>query len=76
MSLKNYILAIEDLMEERDDLGQQIRDVFKEAKDEGFDVKTMRQVIKLRKMDEEDRLEEQLLIETYLREVVQDVRDS
>ena len=48
--LKSYIERIERLEEEKKGLSSDITDLFSEAKSNGFDVKTMRQVLKLRKM--------------------------
>ncbi|MCB2108968.1 MAG: DUF2312 domain-containing protein [Rhodobacteraceae bacterium] len=64
--LKQFISRIERLEEEKTNLGADIREVFSEAKSAGFDVKIMRQVIKLRKMDKADRDEQEALLELYL----------
>jgi uncharacterized protein (UPF0335 family) len=65
--LKSYIERIERLEEERTALGADIREVYAEAKSAGFDTKIMRQVIKLRKMDESDRQEQEHLLDLYKR---------
>jgi len=65
--LHSYIQRIERLEEEKQALMADIRDVFAEAKANGFDVKIMRQVLKLRKMDKDDRDEEETLLELYKR---------
>ncbi len=65
--LKSYIERIERLEEERTALGADVREVYAEAKSAGFDTKIMRQVIKLRKMDQADRQEQEHLLELYKR---------
>ncbi len=64
--LMSLIERVERLNEEKDALGEDITEVFKEAKSDGFDTKIMRKVIQLRKMDPADRLEQEQLIETYM----------
>lgn len=63
--LKSLIERIERLEEEKTALSSDIRDIFAEAKSAGFDVKIMRQIIKLRKMNPADRDEQEFLLETY-----------
>lgn len=65
--LRSYVERVENLEEEKAALAADIRDVFAEAKANGFDVKIMRQVLKLRKMDKDDRDEVQTLLDLYLR---------
>jgi uncharacterized protein (UPF0335 family) len=64
--LKSFIERIERLEEERKALGDDIRDVYAEAKGNGFDVKVMRQIVKIRKMDKDELDEQEALLETYL----------
>lgn len=64
--LQSLVERIERLEEDKAALAADIRDVYAEAKASGFDVKTMRQVIKLRKMDNEDRIEQETLLDLYL----------
>lgn len=64
--LRSYIERIERLEEEKKSIGDDIRDVFAEAKGNGFDVKTMRQVLKLRKMEAADRQEQEHMLDLYL----------
>lgn len=64
--LRSYIERIERLEEEKAGIASDIKDVFAEAKGNGFDVKTMRQILKIRKMDASDRAEQEALIELYL----------
>lgn len=63
--LRSLIERIERLEEEKKALSGDIRDVFAEAKSAGFDVKIMRAIIKLRKMNAADRDEQEFLLETY-----------
>ncbi len=65
--LKSFIERIERLEEEKKALAEDIKEVFAEAKGVGFDVKTMRQIIKLRKMDQDDLDEQEALLDTYKR---------
>ncbi len=64
--LKLYIEKIENLEVERVEIQENIADVFKQAKADGFDVKTMKKIIKLKKMKTEDRENEDLLLDTYM----------
>lgn len=63
--LKSFVERLERLEDEKRDLLDQIKDVLAEAKGEGFDVKTLRQVLKLRKMKPHDRTEQEELLEVY-----------
>lgn len=63
--LRSLIERIEHLEEEKNGITSDIRDIFAEAKLAGFDVKAMRSVIKLRKMNAADRDEQELILETY-----------
>lgn len=65
-ALRSYIERIERLEEEKKALADDIREVFAEAKGNGFDTKVMRQVLKIRKMEPADRQEQEMLLETYL----------
>lgn len=65
--LKSYIERVEKLEEEKAAIASDIRDVFAEAKSNGFEVKILRQIIKLRKLDANERDEMEHLLETYLR---------
>lgn len=64
--LRSIIERIERLEEEKREVAEHIKEVFAEAKGNGFDVKTLRSVIALRKKDPEDRSQEQALLELYL----------
>jgi len=63
--LRSLIERIEKLEEDKREIATDIREVFAEAKSAGFDVKIMRAILKLRKMDAADRDEQEILIETY-----------
>jgi uncharacterized protein (UPF0335 family) len=64
--LKSFIERIERLEEEKKALADDIRDVYSEAKANGFEVKVMRQIVKIRKMDKDELDEQEALLETYL----------
>ncbi|MBN9533840.1 MAG: DUF2312 domain-containing protein [Alphaproteobacteria bacterium] len=64
--LKSLIERIERLEEERAALSADIREVYSEAKGQGFDTKVMRQVVRLRKLDTADRQEQDAVLELYL----------
>jgi uncharacterized protein (UPF0335 family) len=64
--LRLLIERIERLSEEIKNLNKDKSEVFKEAKDRGFDTATMKRVIKLRKMDDSTRDEAEALLATYL----------
>lgn len=63
--LTSYFDRIERLEEEVKGLRGDIREIFAEAKGNGFDVKVMRQVLRLRKMNPADRAESEFLMESY-----------
>ncbi len=63
--LKSFVERIEKLEEEKKAIGADIRDVYSEAKGTGFDVKAIRQIVKLRKMDSAERDEQETLLDVY-----------
>lgn len=63
--LNNFIYRIERLEEEKAGLQADIREIYAEAKGQGFDTKVMRQIIKLRKMDPADKEEFMFNLEEY-----------
>ncbi len=63
--LASYIERIERLEEERKELGADVREIFAEAKGNGYDVKVMRQILRLRKMTPADRAEAEYLRDEY-----------
>jgi uncharacterized protein (UPF0335 family) len=64
--LKSIIERIEHLEEEKKAIAGDIRDVYAEAKGNGYDVAALRTVIRLRKQDKHERAEQEALVETYL----------
>ncbi|MGF1649926.1 MAG: DUF2312 domain-containing protein [Hyphomicrobiaceae bacterium] len=64
--LRQFIEQIERLEEEKKALSDDIKDKFAEAKAVGFDVKAMRQILRLRKKGRDERMEEEAILETYL----------
>jgi len=65
--LRSYIERIERLEEEKAAIAADVREVYAEAKSSGFDVKIMRQVLRLRKLDHDDRSEQEALLDLYKR---------
>ena len=63
--LKSFVERIEKLEEERKAIGGDIRDIYSEAKGVGYDVKTMRKIVSLRRLDAADREEQETLLDTY-----------
>jgi uncharacterized protein (UPF0335 family) len=63
--LRLYIEKIERLEEEKSELMENIREVFSEAKATGFDVKVMKQLLKMRKMKKEELAEQEELLDLY-----------
>jgi uncharacterized protein (UPF0335 family) len=64
--LKAIIERIEHLEEEKKAISGDIRDVYTEAKGNGYDVTALRTVIRLRKQDKHERAEQEAIVETYL----------
>jgi uncharacterized protein (UPF0335 family) len=64
--LRAIISRIERLEEEKAALAGDLREVYLEAKGNGFDVKALRAVVRLRKKDDNERREEELILDTYL----------
>ena len=65
--LRSYIDRIERLEEDKSGIASDIKDVFAEAKSNGFDVKAMRGVLKLRKMKSNERTEQEYMLDLYKR---------
>lgn len=63
--LLSYIERIERIEEEKKALQNDIKEIFEEAKSANFDIKAMKKILKLRKMDESDRQEEEFILDTY-----------
>ncbi len=64
--LKALVERIERLEDEKKALADDIRDIYAEAKANGFDTKTLRQVVRLRKQDRAEREEQAALLDLYL----------
>ena len=65
--LKSFIERIERLEEEKRALGEDIKEVYAEAKGTGFEPKIMRQILKIRKMDKDEHDEQESLLDIYKR---------
>jgi uncharacterized protein (UPF0335 family) len=63
--LRLLIERVERLEEEKKGISDDIKDVYAEAKSTGFDVKTMKTIVRLRKMEKHHRDEAEMLLETY-----------
>jgi uncharacterized protein (UPF0335 family) len=64
--LRAFIERIERLEEEKKALADDIKDVYSEAKGNGFDVKIMRKIVSIRKQDREKRREEEEILDLYM----------
>lgn len=64
--LRSFIERIERLEEQKKEISDDIRDVFAEAKGNGFDVKVMRQIVRMRKVDASQREEEDAVRDLYM----------
>ena len=64
--LRSFLERIERLDEDRQAVMSDIKEVFAEAKGEGYDTKVMRQILRLRKMEAADRQEYEALLDLYL----------
>lgn len=64
--LKSIIERIERLEEEKKTMSDDIRDVYAEAKGNGFDVKALRTIVRMRKQDPNERAEAETILETYM----------
>lgn len=64
--LKSIVERIERLEEEKKTITDDIKDVYGEAKANGYDTKVLRKLVAIRKQDENDRLEQEAILDTYL----------
>jgi uncharacterized protein (UPF0335 family) len=64
--LKSFVKRIEKLEEDKTAVMEDLKDVYAEAKGTGFDVKILRQIIRLRKIKVEDRREQEELLDLYM----------
>jgi len=69
--IRAFVERIENLDLELQELNEQKKEVFAEAKGEGFDIKILKEIIKLRKQDQEERDERESLLELYIRAMEQ-----
>ena len=63
--LKSFVERIENLEEEKSALTADIREIYSEAKSIGLDIKTLRQIVRLRKLDSSDRQQQEELLDLY-----------
>ncbi|MCK5934224.1 Uncharacterized conserved protein, UPF0335 family [Fulvimarina manganoxydans] len=64
--LRSFVERIERLEEEKKTIADDIKDVYAEAKGNGFDTKVLRKVISLRKQDQNERQEQEAILDLYL----------
>jgi len=64
--LRSVVDRIERLEEEKKGIAHDIRDVYAEAKGNGYDIKALRTIIRLRKLSDSDRQEQETILETYM----------
>jgi uncharacterized protein (UPF0335 family) len=70
--IRSFVERIENLDTELTELNEQKKEVFAEAKAEGFDVRILREIIKLRKQDQDERDERDSLLDLYMRAMEQE----
>ncbi|MFV0250649.1 MAG: DUF2312 domain-containing protein [Rickettsia aeschlimannii] len=63
--LEQYISKIERLEQEKADLSQEVKDIFQDASSHGFDVKAMKSILKLKKLDKDKLAEQDTMLELY-----------
>lgn len=64
--LRSFLERVENLEEEKTNIMGDIKEIYAEAKGEGYDTKILRQIIRLRKMDRAERQEQEALLDLYL----------
>lgn len=64
--LRSYLERVERLEEEKKGIGEDIKSVYQEAKAQGFDVKALRAIVRLRKIDTNERAEQEAILTTYM----------
>ena len=74
--LRAFVKRIENLDTEIQELNEQKKEVFAEAKGDGFDVKILKEIIKLRKQDEDERDERESMLDLYMRAMEQAVPEE
>ena len=71
--IRAFVERIENIDREIQELNEQKKEVFAEAKGDGFDVKILKEIVKLRKQDEEERDERESMLDLYMRAIEQAV---
>jgi uncharacterized protein (UPF0335 family) len=74
--IRAFVERIENLDTEIQELNDQKKEVFAEAKGDGFDVKILKEIVKLRKQDEEERDERESMLDLYMRAMEQAVPEE
>ena len=74
--IRAFVERIENLDSEIQELNEQKKEVFAEAKGDGFDVKILKEIVKLRKQDEEERDERESMLDLYMRAMEQATPDK
>ena len=69
--IRSFVERIENLDNELQELNEQKKEVFSEAKAEGLDVKILKEILKVRKQDKEERDERETLLDLYMRAMEQ-----
>lgn len=64
--LRAFIERIERLEEEKTNIADDIKEVYAEAKGNGYDIKVLRQLVRVRKQDTNERLEHEAILDTYM----------
>lgn len=64
--LRAFVERIERMTEEKKAIADDIKEIYAEAKGNGFDTKTLRKIVAIRKMDHADRLEQEALLDLYM----------
>ena len=64
--IRSFVVRIELMNEQKDDLNRDLSEIFKEARGVGFDVTVLRKVVALRRMDRDKRIEQQAILDLYL----------
>ncbi|MGA0598969.1 DUF2312 domain-containing protein [Enterovirga sp. CN4-39] len=74
--VRSFVERVEQLESEIAELNEQKKEVFLEAKGEGFDVKILKEIIKIRKQDKDERDEHETLLDVYMRAMDQSEPDA
>ena len=64
--LRSIVERVERLEEEKKSIADDIKDVYAEAKANGFDIKALRKIVAIRKQDQNERLEQEAVLDTYM----------